>query len=133
MPIIMSSSCDGLRRSEPGSSGTHTAFSGFASACGFVARGLQQIFERRQRLDDEEHLIREESTCNLDQRVAGRHHHASEDAVTEHERERPWNATDLTHSKSALFEQSTKRGKGEQPRMRHVQDALLAVVELPEE
>ena len=49
------------------------------------------------------------------------------------QREGPRHAAHRDDAESALLEQAAERREGEEPRMRQVEDAALAVVELAEE
>ena len=63
--------------------------------------------------------------------------HAQDDpaerGVPERQRERTRNAAGRDDAEAALLEQAPERGEREQPRVRQIEDAALAVVELADE
>src|SRR4051812_29625999 len=98
-----------------------------------TARAIEQIRDRRPRPYDRDHLEREERSAETNQRPIQTQQKPRRRAIAERERKGRRHARHPDHGEARLVEQPPERAEREEPRVRQIEDAALAVVELSQQ
>ena len=92
-----------------------------------LVRVVEQGFQRRSWTDVHINLIGKSTPPAFDQKLVQPQNCAREPIVAERQRKRCREAPNLSDLKPGLFEQSTQRSKGEQSRVRNVEDTTFII------
>src|SRR5437899_8315020 len=106
---------------------------GIAARSRLFPRVPQEEVERGQWLHRQEDLIRERASREADQHFVQAHEPSAHCPAAERQRKGTRNPARLDNAESALFEETPERLEREEARVRQIEDAALAVVELADE
>src|SRR5262249_1508768 len=93
----------------------------------------QKVFERWTWLSHHEYLICEQPLRQMDQRLIETKQKPSQPTIAHRQRKWSWYSVNFHDAESALLEESAHRAKREQPRVGHIENAPLAIIELTEQ